>query len=72
MHITGPGLPPELRPIDDKAQGGIDAVTAIIAFLITESDNPEETKRKPGKLLLEYGSSRTLGHLGNRIAPLLK
>lgn len=72
MHITGPGLPPELRPIEDKAQSGIDAVTAIIAFLITESDNPEATKKKLGKLLLEYGAPRSLAHLGNRIAPLLK
>ncbi|EPT7316223.1 hypothetical protein ACHQI3_05855 [Raoultella planticola] len=69
---VGPGLPPELRPIDDKAQGGVDAATAIIAFLIAESDNPEETKKKLLKYLQQYGSNSTLGHFGTRLSTLLK
>ncbi|MCW7764319.1 hypothetical protein [Photorhabdus luminescens] len=72
MHRIGPGLPPELKPIDDKAQGGIDAITAIIEFLISESSNPEETKTKLNKLLSKYGSSRTLSHFGSRAANLMK
>lgn len=72
MHRIGPGLPPELQPIDDKAQGGIDAATAIIAFLIAESDNPEETKKKLNAMLSQNGSSRTLGHFGSRLFNLLK
>ncbi|UAN48061.1 hypothetical protein KGP17_11290 [Serratia sp. JSRIV001] len=46
MQRMGPGIPRELQPLDDKAQGGVDAVTAIIAFLIEESANAEETKEK--------------------------
>ncbi|PIJ48381.1 MULTISPECIES: hypothetical protein [unclassified Erwinia] len=72
MQRIGPGLPPELQPVDDKAQGGIDAVTAIIAFLIAESDNPEEKKKKLNVFLSKYGSSRSFYHLWNRLANLLK
>lgn len=67
-----PGLPPELRRIDDKAQGGIDAVTAIIAFLIAESADPEATKKKLLKYIQQNGSSKTLGHFGTRLSTLLK
>lgn len=72
MHRMGPGIPRELQPLDDKAQGGVDAVTAIIAFLIEGSANPEETKEKLNRLLSKYGSSSTLVHLGKRVANLLK
>lgn len=72
MHRIGPGMPAELQPINDKAQAGIDAVTAIIALLIEESVNPEDTKKKLATLLNKYGTSKTLGNFGVRLNNLLK
>lgn len=67
-----PVRPPEPRPTDDKAQGGVDAATAIIAFLIAESDNPEDTKKKLQKYLQQYGTSASLRSFGARLSTLLK
>ncbi|EAU1439420.1 hypothetical protein FEV32_03375 [Salmonella enterica subsp. enterica] len=72
MLGLGQNTPRELQPVDDKAQAGIDAATAIIAFLIDESDNPVETKKKLSSFLSKYGSSRSLGHFGIRMANILK
>ncbi|EDW2057247.1 TPA: hypothetical protein ACIBOM_001639 [Salmonella enterica subsp. enterica serovar Reading] len=66
-----PKLPPELQEIDNKAQGATDVTIAIIALLIEESKNPDETKKKISTLLSKYSSTQRLVHF-SRLSSILK
>ncbi|MCH5444883.1 hypothetical protein L2D25_26350 [Salmonella enterica subsp. enterica serovar Muenchen] len=66
-----PRLPPELQEIDCKAQGATDVTIAIIALLIEESKDPDETKMKISTLLSKYSSTQRLTYF-SRLSTLLK
>ncbi|EBH6782451.1 hypothetical protein CQT46_16580 [Salmonella enterica] len=66
-----PPLPPELQEIDRKAQGASDAIIAIVALLIEDSKNPEETKKRLFALLEKHSNSQNIIYL-KRLQYLLK
>lgn len=49
--------PQEILELHEKSQASIDVVTAVIALLIEELSNPDETKKKLISLIDKYGDA---------------
>ncbi|CAM3947492.1 hypothetical protein KKJ06_21610 [Xenorhabdus bovienii] len=70
--IGGHRMSPEQNFLYDKSQLSYELTVAIIEFLISESANPEETKKKLEKMVLKHVSSHARGHAGKDLINLLK
>ncbi|PHM24086.1 hypothetical protein BDE27_0618 [Xenorhabdus ehlersii] len=72
MSFGGNEMSPEQNFLYGKSQLNYELTVAIIEFLISESANPEETKKKLEKMVLKHVSSHVREHADKDLINLLK
>ncbi|PHM64101.1 hypothetical protein Xsto_03298 [Xenorhabdus stockiae] len=72
MSLGWNEMSPEQNFLYGKSQLNHELTIAIIEFLISESANPEETKKKLEKMVLKHVSSNVREHADKDLINLLK